>query len=106
MSLADCSPGRRVSAAVFGNRHKLELLLALAQAGDQGVNLSALSDERGVFTSVYYGPIRDLIEVGLVERLGRMPGDRRCWYRRRESTLWDGVRAVAVDLAEFEVDES
>lgn len=99
---AKVAPGRRISAAVFGNRHRLELLVALAEAGEAGVNLSELSDAQGVAASVYYGPIRALISVGLVDRLGRVAGDRRCWYRRRESRFWDHVRSLAGELAEVE----
>lgn len=99
---AECVPGRRVSAVVFGNRHRLELLVALAEAGNEGVNLSQLSEAQEVPASVYYGPIRGLISVGLVDRLGRVTGDRRCWYRRRESRFWDHVRSLAGELAEVE----
>jgi hypothetical protein len=80
----------------------LELLVALAEAGDEGVNLSELSQVQGVPASVYYGPIQVLISAGLVDRLGRVMGDRRCWYRRRESQFWDCLRSLAGDLATVE----
>jgi hypothetical protein len=32
-----------MSAAVFGNRYRLELMVALAEGGDEGVNLSQLA---------------------------------------------------------------
>jgi hypothetical protein len=44
-----------VSAVLFGNRHKLELLTALVEAGDDGVSLSDVADAQGVAASVYYG---------------------------------------------------
>lgn len=89
-----------MSAAVFGNKHRLELLVALAEAGDEGVNLSELSEAQNAPASVYYGPIRNLMSVGLVDRLGRVAGDRRCWYRRRESRFWDYVGPLARNLVE------
>jgi len=91
-----------MSAVLFGNRHKLELLVALAEAGNEGVNLSTLSDTQGVSPSVYYGPIKDLISVGLAERLGRVSNDRRCWYRRRHSGFWNGFSSLAGELATIE----
>jgi hypothetical protein len=104
--LAECPPRRRVSAVLFGNRHKLELLSALAEAGDDGVNLSQLGAAQEVPASVYYGPLRDLMAAGLVDRLGRASGDRRCWYRRRENRFWDCLRSLAGELAEIEVEVS
>lgn len=102
MGLVDCAPDRRISAAVFGNRHRLELLVALADAGDEGVNLSQLALAQGVSTSVYYGPIRGLISAGLVDRLGRVSGDRRCWYRRRGGRFWECMPSLVSDLAKVE----
>src|SRR5690242_19024016 len=107
MALADCPAGhRRVSAVLFGNRHKLELLAALAEAGDEGVNLSQLSEAQGVKPSVYYGPLRDLMRAGLVDRLGRKSDDRRCWYGRRQNRFWDCVRSLATVLTEIQVEVS
>jgi hypothetical protein len=91
---------------LFGNRYRLELLAALAEAGDDGVNLSQLSYDQGVSASVYYGPIRHLMSAGLVDRLGRTTGDRRCWYRRRKYRFWDCVRSLASELTEVEVNAS
>jgi DNA-binding transcriptional ArsR family regulator len=104
VSLLECPPERRVSAVLFGNRHRLELLAALAHAGDEGVNLSDLANVQGVSANVYYAPLRALLEAGLVERLGKTSGDRRCWYRRRESKVWAGVRFLTKELAEVEVE--
>lgn len=104
MVLAGCPPDRQMSAALFGNRYRLELLAALAESGDRGVNLSQLAEDRTVAPSVYYGPIRDLLNAGLVERLGQITGDRRCWYRRREYGFWNTVSSLAQRLAEIEVE--
>ncbi|MEV6427228.1 hypothetical protein [Nocardia sp. NPDC051463] len=106
MVLAGCPPDRLMSAAMFGNRYRLELLVALAESGEQGVNLSELAEARTVAPSVYYGPIRDLLDAGLVERLGRTAGDRRRWYRRCEYRFWDVVLTLAQELAEVEVEAS
>ena len=92
-------PTRRVSALLFGNRHKLELLAALAEADDRGVNLSLLADDQGVSSSVYYGPLRELMAAGLVRRLNCVPGDRRRWYQRADHPIWNAAGSVLAELA-------
>lgn len=92
-----------MSALLFGNRHKLELLAALANAQDGRVNLSLLATMQGVPASVYYGPIRDFINAGLVQRLTPTPRDRRRWYGRTDSSFWGCVRSLAGELAAVEV---
>lgn len=94
-----------MSAVVFGNRYRLELLVALARAGDEGVNLTRLGELSGASPNVYYAPIKDLISVGLVERLGRVGGDRRCWYRRCGTEVWDRLRMFAEGLVLAEAGE-
>jgi hypothetical protein len=103
VSLADCPPRRRTSALLFGNRHKLELMAALATAEDGRVNLSLLADGQGVPPSVYYSPIRDLITAGLAARLTPVQGDRRRWYARTENDLWESIRALAGHVTAMEV---
>jgi hypothetical protein len=99
MSTVDCPAERLVSARLFGNRHKLELLLALASAEDGAVSLSELADANGgVSPSVYYAPIRDLTSAGLVERVAPVPGERRRWYRRSGHRFW---ASAATPLAEL-----
>lgn len=106
MSLAECPPSRRASLLVFGNRHKLELLAALAVAADGRVNLSELASEQQVAASVYYAPVNDLLRAGLVEKLPRTLPDRRRWYRRVEGTVWECMRSFAAELATIEVKAS
>lgn len=73
--------------------------MALAGAEDVGVNLSQLAEEQGVAASVYYAPIRDLIETGLVEKVPRVPGERRRWYRRRRHGFWEHAPRLLGELA-------
>lgn len=87
-----------MSVRVFGNRHKLELLLALAGAKDGAVSLSELADENGVSASVYYAPVRDLTSAGLVERVPPAPGERRRWYRRTGHGFWDSAATPLSEL--------
>jgi hypothetical protein len=91
--------------SVVRQRYRLELA-ALAHAGDDGVNLSDLANAQGVSANVYYAPLQALLGVGLVERLGKTSGDRRCWYRRCESKVWAGVRFLTKELAAVEAEAS
>jgi DNA-binding IclR family transcriptional regulator len=107
MSLVECPPDQRVSVILFGNRHRLELLAALANTAEDGVSLTQLALARGVSASVYYAPLRDLMSLGLViRREAPDPRDRRRWYHRSEHRLWDSVRALVDALTEVEVLQS
>ena len=106
VSLVECPPERQLSALLFGNRHKLELLAALAMAEDDGVNLSLLAASQAVPVSVYYGPVKDLVNAGLVHRLERTPGDRRRWYRRTNHRFWECVRPLVDELTTLRMEAS
>jgi hypothetical protein len=90
---------RSLSACVFGNRHRLELLVALSEAPDGRVNLGALADQHGVQASVYYPSIRSLQEIRLVKQADRVVGDRRRWYERCGSgQAWESLARVTAEL--------
>ncbi len=92
---------RRLSAGVFGNRYRAELIAALADAGDNGVCLGDLALDRRVPASVYLPPARALITLGLAERLPPAPGERRRWYRRCGSApAWQSLAATVARLQE------
>jgi hypothetical protein len=84
----------------------MELLIAMANAQDGRVNLSLLAAVQGVPASVYYGPVKDLIAAGLVQRLAPQPRDRHRWYGRIEGSLWECVRCLGGELAAVEVKAS
>jgi DNA-binding transcriptional ArsR family regulator len=90
---------RARSAAVFGNRHRAELLAALAAAGERGVCLGELADSLGMPASVYHAQMRALLGQGLVEKLPIVVGDRRRHYRRcGDTALWGALAAAAAAL--------
>ncbi|MFC1421280.1 hypothetical protein [Streptacidiphilus cavernicola] len=94
---------RQLSAGVFGNRYRAELIAALAAAGDRGICLSDLARARRVPASVYHPPVRTLIALGLVERLAPAAGDRRRWYRSCGSThTWHSLAATVARLQEHQ----
>jgi hypothetical protein len=94
---------RHLSAGVFGNRYRAELIAALAAADGQGVCLSDLAQTRRVPASVYHPPVRTLIALGLVERLAPTPGERRRWYRSCGSAhAWHSLAATVARLQEHQ----
>lgn len=94
---------RRLSAGVFGNRYRAELIAALAAAGGNGVCLGDLALRRQVPASVYQPPVRTLITLGLVERIPPVPGERRRWYRPCGSTpAWRSLAATVARLQEHQ----
>uniref|UniRef100_UPI003C7AD0CB hypothetical protein n=1 Tax=unclassified Streptomyces TaxID=2593676 RepID=UPI003C7AD0CB len=92
---------RRVSAKLFGNRYRAELMLALAQAGAQGVCMGDLALRQGVPPGVYRAPMEALMSLGLVEALPATAGERRRWHRMTaQSSLWPLLRPLLDRLAE------
>jgi hypothetical protein len=90
---------RGLSACVFGQRHKLELLAALATASEGKVNLSELATANAVRSSVYYPAVKDLISAGLLCQLSGAGQDARRWYQRRGSAaLWASVEGLTDEL--------
>jgi hypothetical protein len=90
---------RRFSAAAFGHQHRLELLAALAVAGDdQGVCLTMLGDCCGARPSVYYPPVKSLATAGMVVST-RLPWpERRVLYARSSLAVWAGLQRMMEDL--------
>lgn len=86
---------RLLSDVLFGQRYRLELMVAVADSPSGKVCLSDLAEElghRGV--SNIQAPLRDLVRAGLLTRLP--DGDsRRKWYRRESSAAWDFAREAA-----------
>jgi hypothetical protein len=91
---------RRLSAAVFGHRYRLELIAALCRAGvHQGVCLTLLGDCFEVQASVYYPPVRAMEAVGRVRTTGRGRPDRRVLYARTTGPVWTGLQQMVEDFA-------
>lgn len=94
---------RCVSAKLFGNRYRAELMLALAHAGTQGVCMGDLALRNGVPPGVYRAPMEALMSLGLAEALPAVAGERRRWHRMTaQSPLWPLLRPLLDCLAEEE----
>lgn len=92
---------RRVSAKLFGNRYRAELMLALVRADTQGVCMGDLAVRYGVQPSVYRAPMGALMSLGLVEAVPLVAGERRRWHRiNARSPLWPLLQPLLDCLAE------
>jgi DNA-binding IclR family transcriptional regulator len=91
-------PTRRVSSVVFGNSHRLELLLALTAAGEEGICVKDLADSCAVATSVFHAPLQALIAAGLVARRSARGHNRRVFYAFTDVGAWTRLPELVHDL--------
>jgi DNA-binding MarR family transcriptional regulator len=78
---------RQISQHAFGQRYRLELMLAIAATDDGIVCLTDLAKTLDVTISNLQSPLRALVDTGLVSPLPR--GDsRRKFYIRNPSAAW------------------
>lgn len=91
---------QELSAAVFGQRHRLALMAAIAQSDDGVVNPTDLVQTLQLRAqSSLQGPLNSLVAAGLVTRITGL-GDR-VYYRRQTSAAWDfALELVARALRE------
>lgn len=90
---------RGLSQAAFGQRYRLELMLAVADSDDGIVCLTDLARELDVSISNLQQPLKALVATRLVTPLPS--GDsRRKFYVRNPSSAWMWARELrAVSLA-------
>lgn len=86
---------RLLSEVLFGQRYRLEVMVAIADSATGRVCLSDLAEQLGHRSaSSLQNPLRDLTRAGLITRAP--DGDsRRRWYRREQSLAWDWAREAA-----------
>lgn len=86
---------RRISHAAFGQRYRLECMIAVADSTDGIFSLSELADILSVTPSNLQKPLASLLETGLIARM--YSGDsRRKFYSRNESSAWEWARELVV----------
>ncbi|WP_244892572.1 ArsR family transcriptional regulator [Mycobacterium asiaticum] len=79
---------QELSGAVFGQRHRLALMAAIAQSEDGVVNPTDLVETLQLRAqSSLQGPLNSLLSAGLVTRISGI-GDR-VYYRREASAAWE-----------------
>ena len=88
VSYAQSARVQKLSSTVFGQKHRLATMAAIAQ-GDGLVNPTDLAAQLGFSAqSAVQAPIRDLTEAGLITR---QDGMGRVYYRRNPHPIWDAV---------------
>ncbi|MEC3979831.1 hypothetical protein [Amycolatopsis sp. H20-H5] len=93
MASSDLEHLRMKSQVAFGQRYRLELMLAVAASDDGIICLTDLAKELDVAISNLQGPMRSLIGAGLLTPLPR--GDsRRKFYIRNASAAWAWAREL------------
>nr|WP_238994873.1 winged helix-turn-helix domain-containing protein [Mycolicibacterium chubuense] len=91
MSYAQSAGVQALSGIVFGQKHRLAIMAAIAQS-DGLVNPSDLASELGFRSqSSIQVPLKDLTEAGLITR---EDGMGRVFYRRNAHPIW----AAALEL--------
>lgn len=90
---------RALSKSAFGQRYRLECMLAIARHDDGIVTLSGLAVVVGTSTSNVQEPLKSLVAIGLLSPLDS--GDSRSrFYVRNPSPAWDWARELSRQAAE------
>lgn len=101
MSYAQSLRVQELSSTVFGQKHRLAIMAAIAQS-DGLVNPSELAEQLDFRAqSALQKPLQDLTAAGL---LTRQDGIGRVYYRRNPHTLWAAAtellaQALAEDMS-------
>lgn len=84
---------QRRSRVLFGQAHRLAVMYAVARS-DGLINPSEVAEQLGFRAqSSIQSPIRDLVDSQLISRRD-FPQDRRTYYIRNDSKVWDWIKEV------------
>lgn len=90
MQVADHGEIGRLSKILFGQVHRLNVMVAIAES-DGLVNPTDLAETLGFAAqSAVQAPLRDLVQAGLIARLPGS-GAGRTYYQRQQSLVWQWV---------------
>jgi hypothetical protein len=93
VSLAESTPLRELSRVLFGQAHRLTVMVGIARGGREFA-LSELADELGYENlSSIQDPIRDLEASELITRLPKVANKVR--FRRNRSYAWKWAEELA-----------
>ena len=100
VSYAQSESVQKLSTTVFGQKHRLAVMAAIAQS-DGLVNPTDLALELDFHAqSFIQKPIRDLIDAELITR---EDGQGRVYYRRNPHPIWDAAVALLAHALGAEV---
>jgi hypothetical protein len=85
---------REPSRAAFGQRYRLECMVAIANSESGKVSLGELAAQLRVTASNLQAPRRSLVETGLLQAESSSEPGKRI-YGRVDSAAWDWARELA-----------
>lgn len=90
------------SKQLFGQAHRLAVMIAIAHSADRRVNPTDLTFQLGIAQSAFQAPLRDLVAAGLVTRVAE---HGRNFYVRQESKVWEWILELEEQLAAEEAQQ-
>ncbi|MCX6398303.1 MAG: hypothetical protein NTX33_00025 [Propionibacteriales bacterium] len=97
--LANRSLVEERSKLLFGQAHRLALMIAIARSSDGRVNPSDLSLALKLPQSSFQMPLKNLVDARL---LMRESAGRRNYYQRQPSKIWDWILELEGQLNDEE----
>jgi DNA-binding transcriptional regulator GbsR (MarR family) len=93
---------RALSRAAFGQKYRLECMIAIAESADGILTLNTLAETLNVSVSNIQDPIKALLATGLISPLNA--GDSRSkFYVRNASAAWNWCHELAARAREAAV---
>lgn len=97
MKIAQNEALRTLSRAAFGQNYRLEVMLAIADSEDGLVTQTELAQALGVSVSNVQGPVKSLVDCGLLTEMPQ--GDSRSkFFLRNRSAAWDWAREMRITV--------
>lgn len=79
---------RARSKALFGNRDRIDVAVAIARSHDDAVNATDLAAETGLINTRVRSQLLAFAEVGLLTEVPPTGGELKRWYVRQDSPFW------------------
>lgn len=84
-------PSAGVSKAVFGNSYMLGLMRTIAQQEQDTFTTTELLTSLDIAVNLIHPLLGRLERAQMIERAGRVPGERTLLFRRLPSPLWQAA---------------
>lgn len=95
MEADDNESVRAASDLAFGQRYRLECMLAIASDLDREVSLSALAEELRLSPSQIQGAFRAMVGTGLLTPVASADHRRKIYVANAESAAWRWAKELA-----------
>ena len=87
---------RERSKALFGNRDRIDVAVAIALGEDAAVNATDLAAEIGLANSRVRAQLLAFADAGLLSRV-EPGGELKRWYRRENNPFWQSCLALYLE---------